>query len=126
LDDAFDAQGYGLAQYAVYNLSDTVALVGRAEVWRDEDGFFVAAFPGNLDFVNSERGFPATVLGGGRTTYGALTVGVNVKPPVPGPLKGLTIRPEVRYDRSLSDTRPFNDFSSKDQLTVAMDFILAF
>jgi hypothetical protein len=127
-DDGFGAIGWGLAQYGKYDFSDTLSLAGRAELWRDNNGFFVAAFPNNLDAVNAQRGFPNTSFSGGRTTYGALTVGLNIKPNVSAvPLAtGLTIRPELRYDRSLNDTRPFSDQSSKDQFTAAVDFVLAF
>ena len=68
---------------------------------------------------------PRTV-GGGRTTYGALTVGLDIKPPMPKPLAGLAIRPELRYDRSLNDTRPFNNSSDRDQFTAAIDFLISF
>jgi hypothetical protein len=40
--------------------------------------------------------------------------GLTIKPTVPAPLTGLTIRPEVRYDRSLNGTHPFNDSSDQD------------
>jgi hypothetical protein len=45
---------------------------------------------------------------------------------MPKPIAGLTIRPEIRYDRSLNGTRPFNDSSDRDQFTAAVDFILTF
>ena len=48
-DDYFKAEGYGAAQYASYAVSDTVTLNGRAEVWRDNNGFYVAQYPNNLD-----------------------------------------------------------------------------
>jgi hypothetical protein len=125
-DDGLHAIGYGAAQYAVYNISDSVALVGRGEVWRDNNGAFVAAFPGSQDFVNAERGLPATVISGGRTTYGALTVGINYKPEVPKAIEGFVIRPEIRYDGSLNGTKPFNAGKSDHQVTIAADFILPF
>jgi hypothetical protein len=125
-DDGLHAIGYGAAQYAVYNISDSLALVGRGEVWRDNNGAFVVAFPGSQDFVNAERGFPATVISGGRTTYGALTVGVNYKPEVPKAIEGFVIRPEIRYDRSLNGTTPFDAGTSDHQVTIAADFILPF
>ena len=68
---------------------------------------------------------PRTV-GGGKTTDGAITVGVNIKPPMPKPVAGLAIRPEVRYDRSLNGTRPFNQSSDQDQFTLGIDFLLTF
>ena len=64
-DAYFRANGYGAAQYVSYALNDKVTLNGRAEVYRDDNGFFVAAFPGNHSFINSELGFPATVLTAG-------------------------------------------------------------
>jgi len=93
---------------------------------RPNAGAFVAAFPGNLDFVNSERGFPATTISGGRTTYGALTFGVNYKPEVPKAIEGFVIRPEIRYDQSLNSTRPFDTGTSDHQVTLGADFILPF
>src|SRR6266403_1345626 len=125
-DDGLHAIGYGAAQYAVYNISDSLALVGRGEVWRDNNGAFVAAFPGSQDFVNAERGFPATVISGGRTTYGALTLGINYKPEVPKAIEGFVIRPEIRYDGSLNGTKPFDAGKSDHQVTIAADFILPF
>jgi hypothetical protein len=125
-DDGLHAIGYGGAQYAVYALNDAFSLVGRGEIWRDNNGAFVAAFPGSLDFVNSERGLPATTISGGRTTYGALTLGVNYKPAVPKVIEGFVIRPEIRYDTSLNDTKPFNAGKSDHQVTLGADVILPF
>jgi hypothetical protein len=126
-DDGLHAIGYGAAQYVTYALNDQVTLVGRGEVWRDNNGAFVAAFPGNLDFINAERGLvPATTIGGGRTTYGELTFGVNYKPPVPKAIEGFVIRPELRFDGALNGTKPFNSGTSDHQVTIATDFILPF
>ena len=68
---------------------------------------------------------PRTV-GGGRTTYGALTIGLDIKVPESTPLTGLTIRPELRVDHSFRDTRPFNDSSDDTMFTAAVDAILTF
>jgi hypothetical protein len=82
-EEAFDARGYGGAQYLTYRISDCCTASVRGEIWRDEDGFFVAQFASNNDFLHFERGDtisdPRTV-GGGRTTYGALTAGLAIKP----------------------------------------------
>ena len=125
-DDYARAEGYGLAQYAGYALTEQVTLNGRAEVWRDNRAFFVASFPGNLDYLNAEAGRPATVIGTTPTTYGELTVGVTYKPTVPAPIGSLMIRPEVRYDRSLNGTRPFNSGSDRGAFTIAADAVLGF
>ena len=49
------ANGFGIAQYAGYALTDTVTLNARAELFRDDNGFFVAGFPGNYDPVYTRK-----------------------------------------------------------------------
>ena len=46
------------------------------------------------------------------------------KPPMPKPLAGLAIRPELRYDRSINKTRSFNQSSNRDQFTLGIDFLV--
>lgn len=125
-DDGFKAQGIGVAQYALYTLNDTVTLGVRAEIFRDDNGFFVSSFAGPLDPVNAERGFPAKVTSGGKTTYGALTLGSTLKPDLGGLLEGAVFRPEVRYDHAFGNSRPFIDSKRSDQLTFAADLTLSF
>uniref|UniRef100_UPI001487A455 outer membrane beta-barrel protein n=1 Tax=Acinetobacter baumannii TaxID=470 RepID=UPI001487A455 len=73
--------------------------------------------------------------GGGRTTYSEFTLGLNITPPIPKtvlPIASVTFRPEVRYDRSLNGTSPFNanrvgrPGTSEDQFTFGGDIIVAF
>ena len=125
-DDAYRAEGYGAAQYASYALSDTVTLNGRAEVWRDNSGFFVGTFPGNTDYVRAEAGLPNGSIAGKPTTYGALTAGVTYKPSLPAPVSTLLIRPEIRYDRGLNGSRPFNGGRDNGSFTFAADVVLGF
>jgi hypothetical protein len=127
-DGEADADAYGVAQYFTYAFNDTVAVSIRGEIWRDDKGAYVAqyanpsdpsrAFAGALDFD------PRTV-DGGRTTYGALTIGVNIKLPMPKPLGNLIIRPELRVDHAFDD-RPFNDSSDDTMFTAAIDAIVTF
>ncbi|MGH6837705.1 MAG: outer membrane beta-barrel protein [Methylocella sp.] len=111
-DDGFKAEGYGIAQYAIYTANDWLKVIGRVEVWRDNNNFFVAAYPGNFDFVNVEHGFPSTaIFAPAPTTYFEITAGLNLSPKIPDgtPLfKSITFRPEVRYDTSLNSTTPFD------------------
>ncbi|MGH6848165.1 MAG: outer membrane beta-barrel protein [Methylocella sp.] len=104
--------GYGGAQYAVYTVNEWLKAVGRVEVWRDNSNFYVAAFPGNFDFVNAEHGFPNTaIFAPGPTTYFEITGGLNIAPKIPDGtplLKSITFRPEVRWDDSLNGTTPFD------------------
>ncbi|HLN22634.1 MAG TPA: outer membrane beta-barrel protein [Patescibacteria group bacterium] len=125
------ANGYGIAQYGVYALTDEVSLVARGEVFRDGSGVFVTQSGNNVDFLRGEEGLPAlspASHGGGDTTYGAVTVGVNYKPTLGIPyLSSLTLRPELRYDTTLNGTRPFDGTrTDKNMFTGAVDAIIAF
>jgi hypothetical protein len=127
-DAGFSASAYGIAQYASYQLSDMFTLQARAELWRDDKGFFVAAFPNSLDPLNALAGRPngSLSLFPAAATYGEITLGVNIKPLVPDPLNTLMIRPEIRYDRVSSSVRPFNNGRSKSSLTIGTDIVLTF
>ena len=129
-DLAADASGYGLAQYLLYSFNDVFIVGLRAEIWRDADGFYVTSFAQNDDALDSLRGGNVTLdrrtVGGGQTTYGAITLGLNIKPAVPKPLTSLVFRPELRFDRALNDTHPFDDSSDRDQFTAGIDVIIQF
>jgi hypothetical protein len=126
-EDYFHAEAYGVAQYAAYPLTDTVTFNARGEVFRDSENFFVAGFPGNQDYVNAQLGNPTTALFADKPgTYSEATLGLAIAPKVPGPLTGLTIRPEVRYDRSLNNSRPYAGNKDDGALTVATDVIVGF
>lgn len=129
-DEAADATGYGVAQYFIYRINDVFSIGVRGEIWRDADAFYVASFAENDDALDGLRGGSVTIdprtVGGGRTTYGAVTLGLNIKPPVPKPAASLVIRPELRFDRALNGTRPFNDSSDRNQFTAGIDVIITF
>ena len=125
-DDGFHADGYGGSQYVSYALNDTVTLNGRAEVFRDNKGFFVGAYPGNLDYVDAELGRPATVIGAAPTTYSEFTAGITYKPDLPKPVVDLELRPEIRYDRSLNGTRPYDAGRDAGAFTFGGDVIIGF
>jgi Putative beta-barrel porin-2, OmpL-like. bbp2 len=102
---------YGAVGYISYQTPwDWLKINGRAEVWRDNIGGYVGAFPDNFDFVNAERGFGSGIFQGG-TTYMELTAGLNITPTIPASipyLKSVIFRPEIRYDSSLDGTTPFD------------------
>lgn len=124
------AKAYGAAVYLTYMVSNWMTLGIREEVFRDEKGFFVGSFADNDDFIDLERGKtnnidPRTFFTGG--TFNEVTVGATFKVPVPKPLSGLMIRPELRYDAVLSSgIAPFGDQDSRHQFTVGIDAIVTF
>lgn len=122
------ANAFGVAQYASYTLSDTLTLNGRAEIYRDDNNFFVAGFAANNGFDQAQKGFGTPLVTAlHATTYGALTVGVTYKPAdLPAPISGLLLRPEVRYDRDLGNTKAFNNNKDNGSFTIASDVVLTF
>jgi hypothetical protein len=128
-DEGADASAYGVAQYLTYAINDQITAKVRGELWRDAQGFYAAQFAEPHDPMRALSGRPTIdfrTVGGGQTTYGALTIGLDIKPTVSKPLSSLIIRPEVRVDHSFSDTRPFNDSSDDTIFTAAIDIILGF
>jgi hypothetical protein len=128
-DEEADADGYGVAQYFTYLINKRLSASIRGEVWRDDKGFYVAQYANSVDAVRSFAG-QSTVdprsIAGNRTTYGALTIGLDIKVTVPEPLTGLRIRPELRVDRSFNDKKAFNDSSDDRMFTAAVDAIMTF
>jgi len=129
------ANAFGIAQYGSYTLSDTVTFNARAEIFRDDNGFFVAAYPNNVgrfnnNFVGGELGLPGSVAvgtGGVGTTYGEITIGLTFHPNLPAPITGLLIRPELRVDSALTGGHPFGtSLNGTSMVTIASDFVLTF
>ncbi|MEF3368107.1 outer membrane beta-barrel protein [Methylocystis sp. 9N] len=138
------ATAFGIAQYASYKLNDIFKLNARAEFFRDNNNFFVAAFPGYFDAVNLAHGFwcPSCIsrnLGTGLfantpvytgTSYLALTLGATITPELPKMpvISGLILRPEVRWDTAVNGVAPFfnRSGSSRSQGMFNMDVIVPF
>jgi hypothetical protein len=120
--------GFGIAQYASYALSDTLALNGRAEFWRDDNNFFVASFRSTNGPILIQQGFPAPlhVAPGTNSSYGALTLGVTWKPSLPEPVTGLLVRPEIRWDHAFTNNHPYNAQTKNDAFTIGMDAVITF
>lgn len=128
--------GFGAAQYVAYAWTDTLTLNARAELWRDDNNFFVAAFSGNSDPVRVQQGLsprsPVYAAPGTNTTYGSLTLGVTYKPDIPAPLTGLMIRPEIRWDHAFTNNKPFNNNGvtnsggTSDNFTFGADIVISF
>jgi hypothetical protein len=123
------SKGGGVATWLAYTLTPTVTLGARAEVWVDNNNFFVAEYPGATDFINFEGGYAPSIAYslplGKSTTYSEVTVGLNWKPPgLPKLIDGTTFRPEVRYDRVLNGGEtPYDVFTKKYQVTIGVDMV---
>jgi hypothetical protein len=123
------ANAFGVAQYASYTLSDTLTLNGRAEIYRDDNNFFVSGFVNNDGFDLAQKGLSTVLVSGAKhaTTYGELTVGVTYKPSgLPPIISGLLIRPEIRWDTDLGGASAFNGGTANSSFTAASDVVLTF
>ena len=70
---------------------------------------------------------PGSYYSAGPTTYGEVTVGLNIKPShLPKIIDGLNIRPEIRYDHAFAGGFPFGGvpLTSKDQVTIGLDVVV--
>ena len=129
------ANAFGGAGYVSYAITETIALNARAEIFRDDNGFFIAGFPGNYDVANLQKGLPNTATAVPPATYGAITLGVTYKPTIPG-VTALVIRPEIRYDQELGGTKVFKrtinrttgvaSYKESGAFTAGIDFVLTF
>lgn len=125
-DSSSKNDAYGIAQYASYTVNDNVTLNARGEFFRDNNGFFTGVFPGYLDFTSAERGIPNTTQALPGNSYGELTLGAALKPPVPDAITGTVIRPELRYDGSFENKKVFDDGKQDHQFTAAVDAVVPF
>jgi hypothetical protein len=120
-----DAQWYGVNAYLLYDVSDNLGVGIRAEWFRDDSGFRVGS-PGRCtaginDNENFACGFAPTIAA---ADYYAVTFGVNWKP-----LKWVTVRPNIRYDKADGDTaayKPFDDNTRTGQFLLSTDVVISF
>jgi len=117
-----EAKWYGINQYLIYDIDETLSTAIRVEWFRDQDHSRLAVpvkfNPGGTTF-----------LGG---NYFALTGGVNWRPN-----GNITVRPEVRWDYSDlkgnagapggdPNVRAFDDARHSNQITAAFDVVVVF
>ncbi|WP_231118851.1 outer membrane beta-barrel protein [Oecophyllibacter saccharovorans] len=120
-DNTWSAVGWGS-----YAATPTLSFNARAEVYRDQTGGFVTQFPGNTSYMRSILGRPARTLSAPPTTYGDLSFNAVWRPHVSRYVKLLQIRPEIRFDRALNNTRPFAAFTHRDRILIGGDVTLGF
>ena len=114
-----DADGYGVAQYLTYAINDKVSAKIRGEIWRDDDGFLcrIVCRSARSGSVVRRPARDRSTDGGRRPDYlrRPSPSAYDLKPAVPKPFTGLTIRPpKFRVDHSFSGTHPFNQSEDQD------------
>jgi len=110
-DEIPDDDLYGSTAYMAWTLSPSVQLNLRGEVFRDNTGVLIAAYPGTTSFARQLRNQTYPFYAAPPTTYGDLTLGLHYEPEFINrqlPLGRFVLRPEIRMDHSLNGTRPFN------------------
>ncbi len=127
-EEGYRAEAWGVAGYAAYALTDTLTLNGRAEIFRDNANFFVSNPVAERDYSNFQRGaFSRFYTASKPTTYSEFTLGLTYKPSfLPERISTAMIRPELRYDRALNNSRPYNDGKDRGAFTLAADIVLGF
>ena len=121
------ATAFGFDGYAAYVYSDELTFNFRGEIYRDNTGLVTTNYLTDTAFTNAIAGFPDGFQNAPPTTFGEITAGVSIKPTALNTKAyKVTIRPEIRYDRSLNGTRPFDDQTKRDQVLISSDFIIAF
>ena len=129
IDSAAGAGAYGAALYLIYAVDSKLNVGMRGELWRDDRGYYIAQYADPGDPIRGLGGDPTIdprTVGADRTTYGAFTVGVDIKLPAPKPLAGFRLRPELRVDHAFNDSHPFNDSTDNTMFTAALDVIVTF
>lgn len=118
-DDYLADDVYGVTVYYAHDFYPWLTFNARGEIFRDNNGGVVGNNTSTMSYVNQLRGRAYSYDYAPGTTYGELTVGVSYRPQFLHLPKGsLTIRPEIRLDKSLNGTNPFNRVSATDDPTI--------
>lgn len=110
-DNALRDDLYGFITYFSLDINPSLRLNLRGEIFRDNTGSVIASYEGPTSNLNALRNRPFAYYIAPPTTYGVLTAGVTYRPNFVNKhlnLGTFTIRPEIRLDKSLNGTRPFN------------------
>ncbi|MBQ5470300.1 MAG: outer membrane beta-barrel protein [Acetobacter sp.] len=112
LDDLTNEDAYGVTGYFAYDINRLLTFNARVEVFRDNSGGAIVEYVGPTSYTKylTNRAYP--YYDAPPTTYSDFTIGVTYKPEfINKRTKGygqLYLRPEIRLDKSLNGTRPFN------------------
>ncbi|GAN67949.1 outer membrane beta-barrel protein [Acetobacter orleanensis] len=110
-DDLTRDDAYGITTYLAWAIHPWLTLNARGEIYRDNTGGITAQYASLTSYTRSLSNKPYPYYVAPPTTYGELTVGAAYQPQFINRRLGLgalTIRPEIRLDKSLNGTHPFN------------------
>lgn len=110
-DNATRDDVYGVTSYLAWDIKPWLTFNLRGEVFRDNTGGTVSEYASFMSYTHSLSNRPYPYYNAPPTTYGELTVGASYRPEFINKNLGLgkfTLRPEIRLDKSLNGTRPFN------------------
>ena len=127
-DEPSKAGGGGVTEYLAYTLNATTTLGARAEVWGEDQNFYVSNPTGYADYNHAEGGYgsyaPFLYPTGSKPTFAEVTFGVNWKPAgLPKMIDGTTFRPEIRYDTLVSGGKFYDGDTKSDQVTIGFDVV---
>ncbi|MDF7673584.1 outer membrane beta-barrel protein [Acetobacteraceae bacterium ESL0709] len=119
-------ESWGGVVWAHYKFSDALSFNARTELYRDNSGQFVVQFPGNRDYARALLGHHNGSYGAPPTTYGDLSFNAVWSPKLGYGIKVFQLRPEIRFDRSLSGTRVFDGFHRRSRILIGGDATIGF
>lgn len=125
-DVGLRSEAYSFVSLLSYKISPELTFNYRGEIYRDNGGTFVVSFLNNRAYMNAFLNDYAPAETAPPTTYGALTLGLTYHPLIFKKLRVFALRPEIRFDRSLNGTSPFNAGRNVGMFTFGGDAMMGF
>jgi len=125
-DAALRDDTWSVVTWLSEQVTPSVTLNYRGELYRDNTGAIVTGFLNDTAYMRSILGEAAPVQTAPGTTYGALTLGATWHPALGRGVRAFALRPEIRFDRALNGTTPFNDLRNTGRFTFGGDAVLGF
>lgn len=125
-DAGLRADTYSFISFLQYQILPELNFNFRGEIYRDNTGLFVATFLRNQGAVDAIAGINTPTLSAPPTTYGEMTLGLTWHPDIGHGVRVFEIRPEIRFDRSLNGTTPFNGSRNSGMFTFGGDAMIGF
>lgn len=125
-DEGLEANTWSGVLWGAYAATSSLTFNARAEVYRDSTGQFIVQYPEDGSYGRALLGLPARTYSAPATTYGDFSLNAVWRPQLGHHVKWLQIRPEIRFDRSLNNTRPFADFRHQNRILIGGDVTLGF